>query len=280
MEKLHEIEALCATGRLCFRSPSGEGEVRLTRGEFAEGDDEALEELLELREGSFWIIQELPSLSVSRGDATRKEGSLEVHVPADLMNYCERAGLSGALAFSFRGASATLKYRAGELSDIELSGVSDLSDVFGWTDGAFVIHAREEKSKRESTEQFLTVVEVALREIEREREERRPATRSSPEMPPLPTPSELPTLKFKRPKPEERRKDQTVRVIYINDDKESEPPRAKSAKEKKMSEAKTEVTSEANDESRGLPRTLVSVAITLFVMILALVIIAQLPPLD
>ncbi len=280
---LTEIEACRTTGVLRFESGDVCGEVRLVLGQISadqpERDDgqDAIELLLELRQGRFEVFQRLPPLPVSRGDEARKEGSLEVHIPADLMNYCERAGLTGVLALVHEEElrRAEILYDRGELTGIRLDGLEELNDVFGWESGAFRIESMaravdfdaeiEELAQAPATEDdqqheaskdergdahdqgeeddefdnaptlrpeapppnahdstgkhFLRVVEVTLAEILREREQRRPATRTSPPLPPMSAPRKHPTLQPAAlgdgaPKRKER-KDQTVRVVYL-----------------------------------------------------------------
>ncbi len=267
---LLEIEALRTTGVLRFSGPC-EGEVSLVLGQISadqderEDEEDPIELLLAMTSGHFEIIQRLPPLPVSKGDTTRKEGSLEVHVPADLMNYCERAGLTGMLSLEQDDMRAEVRYERGELDTIRLDGLDDLHHVFGWDEGHFVVDTyadapwledlpdpEEEpeevadeadadeakaaanpptpkpKPPRPDTtgQQFLRVVEVTLAEVLREREERRPPTRTSPPLPDLPKPKKHATLLppgGAKPKRKER-KDQTVRVIYLGADVAKAPP--------------------------------------------------------
>lgn len=261
---LAEIEAFRTTGVLRFESGEVRGEVRLVLGQISadqpDRDDgqDPIDLLLALRGGRFEVFQRLPPLPVSRGNEARKEGSLEVHVPADLMNYCERAGLTGLLALEDedKARRAEILYDKGELTGIRLDGLDELNEVFGWESGAFRIESmaravdfdaeleelaqtpeaakdtdeddafdnaptlRPEPPPADSTgKHFLRVVEVTLSEILKEREERRPATRTSPPLPPMAAPRKHPTLRPPTPEnaPPERkeRKDQTVRVVYL-----------------------------------------------------------------
>ncbi|HJL05002.1 MAG TPA: DUF4388 domain-containing protein [Polyangiaceae bacterium LLY-WYZ-15_(1-7)] len=344
--RLVEIEARGTTGVLRWKAES-EGEVALVRGQIA--DDQAerpdgedpLDLLLAARQGTFEVIQQLPPLPVSRGDAQHKSGSLEVHVPADLMNYCEQAGLTGALLLERDEQRAELVYDAGELSDIRLGGLEELHEVFSWEEGVFEIAAYVDApdvtadldldievveeapptkaakdggkvAGREPTGQLLRVVEVTLAEILKEREERRPATRTSPPRPPMPAPKKHDTLPPPSAKPE-KRKDQTVRVIYLGDTgahpavtrseaagKAVKPPkgsaskktsstkptleeaaskRAAKARSRAMSETAAETKPAAAEEKKELP-TMVWVLFTLLIVLSALVLIGQLPPME
>ncbi|NOY90660.1 MAG: DUF4388 domain-containing protein [Deltaproteobacteria bacterium] len=228
---LTELESLRATGALVFEVDGDAWEVSLVAGQIAteqpERDDaeDAVEKLLSLRAGSYRVYQRLPPLLVSSGDASHREGSLAVHVPADLMNYCERAGLSGELIFESSGMRAEILYDGGELSTIRLDGVDDLNDVFAWEDGSFHVDAKApaattaeqesdhpEPARVDTEPPLLSVVEVALASIVREREERRPGSRTGPPLPPMPQPMTGDTL----PPPKRReRRDATVKVIYL-----------------------------------------------------------------
>lgn len=230
---LGELEALRATGVLAFEAEGESWQVALVAGQIAteqpERDDgqDAVEKLLEQREGTYRVYQRLPPLPVSSGGPTHREGSLAVHVPADLMNYCERAGLTGRLLFEFADDRAEVIYEGGELSTIRLDGVEDLNDVFSWEDGTFRIEAQlpsdadtpdesaDEPEKPKSEPPLLSVVEVALASIVREREERRPGSRTGPLLPPMPAPRDPETLPPPARKTRPSRRDATVRVIYL-----------------------------------------------------------------
>lgn len=257
--RLLEIESLRTTGVLAFEDGGTKGEVALVLGQISadqkERDDgeDPVEVLLALTQGRYHVFQRLPPLPVSKGDKTRKEGSLEVHVPADLMNYCERAGLTGMLTLEQDGARAEIGYDGGELDTIRLDNLDDLHEVFGWEEGHFVVETfaakpefeepdelleddedeaadaeadegedalpkKSSKPPRPDTtgQQFLRVVEVTLAEVMKEREERRPPTRTSPPLPDMPKPKQHGTLP--PPKKKKPRKDPTVRVIYLGAD--------------------------------------------------------------
>lgn len=227
---LHEIEETRTTGLLIFRSDAEDGEVRLVRGQLAmdqpKRDDgkDPVELMLGQTEGTFEVQQRLPPLPVSAGDDIKRGGSLQVHVAADLMNYCERAGLTGWLILSHRnGDRAEIGYSRGELSGIRLSGPSELHEVFGWEEGRFEVEATpvddpfpeveslEEEEEIEEVEErldptlpraprlkrrkrrtddtaqhFLRVVEMTLAQIISDRETHRPASRTGPPLPPMP----------------------------------------------------------------------------------------------
>ena len=227
--RLREIEETCATGVIVFRGGEGEGEVRLVQGQLAmkqpvrEDGQDPVEVMLGVVSGDFEVLQQLPPLPVSSGDDTKRSGSLEVHVAADLMNYCERAGLTGWLILEAPGGDrAEIGYDRGELSGIRLQGPADLQEVFRWEEGHFEIEAvtvadafpevddedevdeldsaktaeyraitdvppKPRKKRRDDTAQnFLRVVEMTLAQIAEDREQHRPASRTGPPLPPVP----------------------------------------------------------------------------------------------
>lgn len=214
---LREVEARRVTGTLRFFHDGGAGEVVLSVGSLAMDDEsidhpeDPVEILLALRSGSYEVWQQLPTLPISGGDATRRHGSLEVHVAADLMSYCERAGLTGRLTLSSHDRVAEIHYDRGDLLLIRFDGEEedDLNEVFGWTEGEFVIDTAvvEMAVTADTIEDYivaeqpthqveggvhdgsalLKVVEVALSSILEGREKHRPAHKSSPPMPKSPS---------------------------------------------------------------------------------------------
>ena len=142
------LEEIGTTGVLAFQSTSGSGSIRLVHGQVADAaitDDEerALEVLLSLRDGEFAVYPKLPHLPVSRGTDTTRRGSLAVHPPADLMRYCENAGLTGRLLLELRGRLAIGYYEKGELSDVSIDGgtAADFVLALEWTEGTFRVDA-------------------------------------------------------------------------------------------------------------------------------------------
>lgn len=265
--KLHEIEATRTTGALTFRGPSGEGEVRLIRGQLAmdqpplEDGTDAVELLLSQTEGTFEVLQRLPPLPVSAGDEEKRGGSLQVHVAADLMNYCERAGLTGWLVLIHEdGDRAEIGYQRGELSGIRLQGPEALQEVFGWEEGRFEVEAtpletpfpeveslddeeeeeeeerldptlprapRRKKRRDDTAQHFLRVVEMTLAQVMKDRETHRPASRTGPPLPPMPATREsvpapaAPSEPPKKPEPAKKR-EPTIPIVYIDADAESD----------------------------------------------------------
>ncbi|HJL16455.1 MAG TPA: DUF4388 domain-containing protein [Sandaracinaceae bacterium LLY-WYZ-13_1] len=249
IELLRDVEMRRLTGVLCFEALDGEarGEIALFGGEIAvdqperEDGRDPVDVLLSLGAAHYEVHQRLPPLPVSRGDDLAKSGSLAVHVPADLMNYCEHAGLTGVLELRHEGRRAEAVYDAGELLAIELDGEDsdDLHEVFGWEQGRFRVaieprapaRLRDEQAplpqtgdawspappkKREDTRQFLRVVQMALADVMHESERARSPTRTSPPLPPPPKARPRPAT-VPPPKPR-RRDEQTVRLIYLTGD--------------------------------------------------------------
>jgi hypothetical protein len=234
IDLLRELEQDRITGVLRFESDGASGEILLYGGEIAvdqlprdDGKD-PLDVFLALERARYEIHQRLPPLAVAKGDDYDKTGSLAVHVPADLMNYCERGGLTGTLELVKGDRRAEAVYRAGELIAIELDGRddADLSDVFGWDEGRFHIEvdpdapARVEQAeavpapakKREDTQKFLRVVEMALVDVIARSEKARSPTRTSPPLPPAP--KSRPPVSASPPM---RRTDEhTVKLIYLS----------------------------------------------------------------
>jgi hypothetical protein len=142
------LEEVGTTGVLAFQSAAGSGAIRLVHGQIADAattadEERALEVLLSLRDGEFAVYPKLPHLPVSRGTDTTRRGSLAVHPPADLMRYCENAGLTGRLLLELRGRLAIGYYDKGELSDVSIDGgtAADFVLALEWTEGTFRVDA-------------------------------------------------------------------------------------------------------------------------------------------
>jgi len=250
VELLRACEARRITGELRFTGAAHDdgvsGVVRLIGGEIAVDQpprDDGLDPvdlLLDLDSATYEVHQALPPLPVAKGDDHEKSGSLAVHVPVDLMSYCEKAGLTGVLELRHEGRRAEAVYEGGELITIELDGqdATDLQEVFAWEQGRFWIRLDPEApqrfeleeeplddeglvdgwapappKKRENTRKFLRVVEMALVDVLDRSEKARSPTRTSPPLPEppkaRPRPSTIP------PPPTRRRDEQTVRLVYL-----------------------------------------------------------------
>ena len=258
LEILREIEEQRITGRLRFTARSADGstqtgEVELVAGQLALDQDalpdgtDPVERLLALRSGHFVVHPRLPALPISQGDDLSRSGSLAVHVPADLMNYCEQSGLTGTLVLARERERVELVYEHGQLLAIRVDGRDDgdLSHAFGWNDGTFriavnakartlvpqLVEEDEDPTAREPTtqfvrprtarddtgRQFLKVLEVALTDIVAKREQARPraaplgAGASPPSVRPRP-------LSLAAPSAGARKREPTVRVVYLKPD--------------------------------------------------------------
>lgn len=249
VELLRECEARRVTGELRFRGAAHDegttGIIRLIGGQIAldqtPRDDgmDSVDLFLDLDSATYEVHQALPPLPVAKGGDYEKSGSLAVHVPVDLMTYCEKAGLTGVLELRHEGRRAEAVYEGGELITIELDGkdATDLHEVFAWEQGRFWIRLDPEApkrfelkdeslvdtlvdgwapappQKREDTRKFLRVVEMALVEVLDSSEKARSPTRTSPPLPPppkaRPRPPTIP------PPPTRRRDEQTVRLVYL-----------------------------------------------------------------
>ena len=148
LELLRSIEVERTSGVLRFERSGAWREVPLVAGQLAldqptDGAADPVEELLAAREGKYEVVQRLPPLAVSQGDARVRTGSLAVHVPVDLMAYCERAGLTGVLEFTRDDERAEASYDKGELTAIQFGGHvgGEVNAVFAWESGTFKIEA-------------------------------------------------------------------------------------------------------------------------------------------
>jgi hypothetical protein len=257
LEILREIEAHRITGRLRFTAKgatggSQAGEVELVAGQIALDQDalpdgtDPVERLLALRGGHYAVHQHLPPLPISTGDDRRRTGSLAVHVPGELMTFCEGAGLTGTLTLERGKERVELVYEAGELLAIRVDGREDgdLSHVFEWSDGTFRIEVNAEarslvpvmdgdedeaaarepttqfvRARRDATGQnFLKVFEVALAEIVDQRDRAKKTKRTSP-ITNAPPPSIRPRPPSMQAPPMRKRvREPTVRVVYLKPD--------------------------------------------------------------
>ena len=149
IDLLRDLEGRRVTGTLTFRArKSGEtGSIELYGGEIAveqpsatEGCD-PVERFLEAGALEYQVQVRLPPLAVAQGSDQLKRGSLRVHVPADLMAYCERAGLTGVLKLSHEDRRAEAIYENGELLAIALDGRddADLQQIFAWEEGVYTL---------------------------------------------------------------------------------------------------------------------------------------------
>lgn len=282
------LEEVGTTGVLAFQSASGSGAIRLVHGQVADAaasaeEERALEVLLSLRDGEFAVYPKLPHLPVSRGTDTTRRGSLAVHPPAELMRYCENAGLTGRLLLEHRGRLAIGYYEKGELDDVSIDGGSaaDFVVALDWTEGTFRVDA-----------------------IPPPRETLPPSLRGKTSHKPPKNPTELPLLQaFEegladldrtdhtpvsglRPRVEEQDEDATIRIIRRpgEDDLEAAGP-PWDALEYSPSfppESATTPPVKVKDDGRriGIWRTLGWVIVVFVVVAGCLWVLASLPPLE
>jgi len=282
------LEQVGTTGVLAFQSTSGSGAIRLVHGQIADLDatadqERALEVLLSLREGEFAVYPKLPHLPVSRGTDTTRRGSLAVHPPADLMRYCENAGLTGRLLLEHRGRLAIGYYEKGELDDVSIDGgtAADFVRALEWTEGTFRIDA-----------------------VPPPRETLPPSLRDKTSQAPPKNPTTLPLVQaFEeglaalgradhtpvsglRPRMDDRDDDATIRVIRRPAEQDSDEPRelwdALDYSPSFATESATTTSVKAKDDGKaiGAWRTLGWVAAVFVVVAGCLWLLASLPPLE
>lgn len=146
---LGDLEQLGMTGVLLFEASDACGEVELFKGQIAAEQEarrdglDSVELLLSLHDGEFVVYPKLPPLPVSRGNDTRRRGSLAVHPPADLMRYCEQAVLTGRLLLEKDGRIAVANYERGELVDVAIdnAGPDEFHKALDWEEGTFRVDA-------------------------------------------------------------------------------------------------------------------------------------------
>lgn len=282
------LEAVGTTGVLAFQSESGSGAVRLVHGQIADAnnsadEERALEVLLSLRGGEFAVYPKLPHLPVSRGTDTTRRGSLAVHPPADLMRYCESAGLTGRLLLEHRGRLAIGYYEMGELSDVSIDGgtAADFVHALEWTEGTFRVDA-----------------------VPPPRETLPPALREHRSEAPAKNPTALPLVQaFEeglaalgraddtpvtglRPRIEERDEDATIRIIRRPGEEDVGEPRelwdGLDYSPSFAAESATSSTVKSKDDGRpiGFLKTLGWVGAVFVVVAGCLALLASLPPLE
>jgi hypothetical protein len=282
------LEQIGTTGVLSFQSTAGSGAIRLVHGQVADGEasgdeERALEVLLSLREGEFAVYPKLPHLPVSRGTDTTRRGSLGVHPPADLMRYCEAAGLTGRLLLEHRGRLAIGYYEKGELSDVSIDGgtAADFVLALEWTEGTFRVDAvpppRETlpPALRDKTSQAPPQNPTALPLVEAF-EEGLAALRRADDTP----------VSGLRPRMEDRDDDATIRIIRRPGDEDLDAPREPwdllDYSPSAPAESATTLPVKSKDDGRpiGFWRTLGWVGAVFVVVAGCLWLLASLPPLE
>ncbi|MEZ4409941.1 MAG: hypothetical protein R3A52_26215 [Polyangiales bacterium] len=144
-------ESRCFTGVLDFVADGSLREVPFIGGTvevIAGAEDPVLRDLelfLSLTEGSYTLTQRLPALEGSRPAGSLSiAGELSRHAPSSLMSWCETAGLDGQLTLERAPKKCVARYECGELRSLTIDGASpdsDVSEVFGWSEGRWVIQA-------------------------------------------------------------------------------------------------------------------------------------------
>lgn len=176
---LRFCEGVRFTGTLAFQSDRGRGVLPMLNGvpEIAPGDvhlEQALEQFLALEHGTYTLVQILPALEgASREGDLGLWGSLERVRPAELLRYCEGAGLSGTLTLRHGERTCVARYDRGELVSLTVDDDpgADPTDVFAWTQGTFAIRARSvfdharPSNPPHDNERLLKTLEVALVDI-------------------------------------------------------------------------------------------------------------------
>jgi hypothetical protein len=194
LDILREIEGRRITGKIRFVVGAETGEVELVAGQIAMDQDplpngaDPVEALLGARSGIYAVHAVLPQLPVSQGNDHERRGSLAVHVPADLMTYCEHAGLTGVLEMRNEGRVVEVLYEAGEMLGIRLDGreEANLDQVFAWDQGAFRVLARTEDDVRSRLPPPMTTSEPPPPPEPDDPSEREPTVRYARALPQVP----------------------------------------------------------------------------------------------
>lgn len=207
---LIEVAAKGLGGSLQLRG--GEIETMALEGVAAD----PLDAFLALTAGRYTLRQQMPTLEGGLSNDRLVRGSIANHSPADVLRFCEGAGLTGEARLSSGKRRVEVLYEAGQITTIKLDGKTDadLEEAWGWTTGEFVVTARplfEEKREAprpDETGQFLRVVQVALTKVMEGAQKVR--ERTDTQQRPIP----LVTRKKRAPAP---RADQTVQVYFLED---------------------------------------------------------------
>lgn len=250
---LRWCEAQRFTGTLAFVLDRVPGEIPLVAGlpelarpsqpdpDAPDGDPvaRALDRFVAGSKGTYTLRQHLPPIDGAEAPSDRVvRGPLSLRSPADIMRYCELAGLTGQLQLTHDGdadgACAAL-YERGELVSLTVDGRDDLdvAAIFDWSSGRFEVTAfplfDRDPTQRDpllgappspEEAQLLRTVEVALADILTRRaaapttSPRNPSFRPPPRAEatpaaPLPPPPRAPRLEAP-PSP-----DTTVKVYFV-----------------------------------------------------------------
>ncbi len=145
----------------------------------------AVDRVLKAPRGSYTLRQHLPPIEGAEAPSDRVvRGALSLRSPADIMRYCELAGLTGQLTLTLDDdhsvGECSALYERGELVSLTLDGRDDLdvAAIFDWSVGRFEVTAfplfdRDPGSRdpllgappSPDEAQLLRTVEVALADI-------------------------------------------------------------------------------------------------------------------
>jgi hypothetical protein len=123
------------TGRITIAAEGREGHVELRAGAVSEASwgelaaSKAVDAMNALRDGEYQLVQRLPDLSGSLGDAAAFEGALAETPLAKIMQHCEAEALSCAITVVSGFDRGEITYRGGELVQVVLNGKGDSKAV-------------------------------------------------------------------------------------------------------------------------------------------------------
>lgn len=239
---LIEVEGADLRGSVLMRG----GEVSSLQLQGASGD--ALDAFLSMQEGRFVLRQKMPTLDGNLTGEAVVRGSLAQHGPADILRFCEGAGLSGQVRMTSAGRRLEVFYEAGAMTAITVDGKTDadLDQAFRWRVGEFAITASPAfapaKRLDESGLHFLGVVELALQKVIDKAEAVR--ERDTQQRPiPLVTKRRR---KSEAPPPDPQRK---VPVYFLDDvvpDRPSQPPPPSTTRHAKQGDVTIELVGPAS----------------------------------
>ncbi|MBI2891915.1 MAG: DUF4388 domain-containing protein [Deltaproteobacteria bacterium] len=243
---LIEIAAGKLGGSLQLRG----GEIETIALEGAAADP--LDAFLALTAGRYTLRQQMPNLDGGLSNDPIVRGFIADHGPADVLRFCEAAGLSGEVRLSSGKRRVEVLYESGQMTTIKVDGKTDadLEEAWAWTSGEFEVTARplfeatREEPVADETGQFLRVVQVALAKVIDRAQKVRELT-DTQQRP-------IPLVTRKKPPPPPRA-DQTVQVYFLEDivpETSLAEPAASTTRH-----ARKDVTAELVGEPRPAPAT-------------------------
>lgn len=247
---LIEVEGAELRGSVLMRG----GEVSSLQLHGAKGD--ALDAFLGLQEGRYVLRQKMPTLDGSLTAEAVVRGSLAQHGVADVLRFCEGAGLTGQVRMSSGGRHLEVFYEAGAMTAITVDGKSDadLDQAFRWRVGEFAVTARPAfappKRIEESGLHFLNVVELALGKVldkaeavrERDTQQR-----------PIP----LVTKRRRQTEPLPIDTSRTVQVYFLEEvvpERASQPPPPSTTRHARQGDVTVELVGSASEVEPAPPR--------------------------